>query len=530
MPPGLKPTVGKPAVTPVAPVPKKDESVAFFKAGVIPRLKIQIADSELQRLRQKDREYVRCTVTEDDKVPYEHVGIHLKGAAGSYRGIDDRPALTLNFDKFKDKQEFHGLDKIHLNNSVQDPSYLNELICSELFLAAKVPAARATHARVWLNGRDLGFYVLKEGFNKGFVKRHFANADGNLYEGGFVQDINGQPKLQNGSGVTDRSDVKALLDACGERDAAKRWQRLEQLVDIDQFLRFMAMELMTCHWDGYCNNRNNYRYYFEPKSGASGGKVHFFPHGMDQMFGDVNFSILNVPGGIVCGAVLSNPEWRGRYRDRVSELMPLFVPAERLLKRVDEHHQRMRPVLAEMGNGPAQNLDRTTKEIKDRLTARAVSLIKQNAVVEPRPLSFGPGGTAPLTRWEPRQESPSARLSVVEGMGPKSLNISLAAAGQAVGSWRTKVIVTAGKYRLEAKARTQGVKPTSDSSGTGVGVRVSGGGRINKLEGTAEWTLLAHEFEVTAATQELELVAEIRAQAGQVWFDTSSLRLVKVTK
>jgi len=523
-----KPPVGSKPVPPVEAKPKKDDSIEFFRDGVIPRLKIQIPDAELQRLRQQNREYVRCTVVESDKKTYEHVGIHLKGAAGSFQGLDARPALTLNFDKFKEDQEFHDLDKIHLNNSVQDPGYLNELMCSELFLAAGVPAARATHARVWLNGRDLGFYVLKEGFNKGFVKRHFAEADGNLYEGGFVQDIDGQPKLQNGSGPTDRSDVKALVEACRQGDPAKRWERLEQLVDIDQFISFMALELMTSHWDGYCNNRNNYRFYFEPKT----GKVHFIPHGMDQMFGDTNASVLNVPGGMVASAVMSNPEWRGRYRDRLAELIQLFSPVEALHKRLDIHHERIRPVLAEMGSGPANDFDRRVKEFKDRLVARERSLLQQNAVAEPRPLKFSPAGIAPLTRWEPRPEGGGSRVARIDG--PKdgapvgSLFIAVDGGNRSVSSWRTKVILTAGKYKLEARTRTQGVKAFEDSTGVGAGLRVSGSGRTNRLEGNTNWTILTHEFQIQAPTQEVELVAELRATAGEAAFDAGSLRLVRV--
>ncbi|HTE19990.1 MAG TPA: CotH kinase family protein, partial [Armatimonadota bacterium] len=199
-----------PATSPPAKTAsKKDDSIPFFRDGAVPRLKIQIPDAELNQLRQKNREYVRCTVTEDDKTQYPNVGIHLKGAAGSFRGLDDKPALTLNFDKFTKGREFHDLEKIHLNNSVQDPTYLNELLTSELFLTAGIPAARTTHARVWLNGRDLGLYVLKEGFNKDFLKRYFANTTGNFYEPGLIQDLDGQVKLQSGSGPADRSDVKA---------------------------------------------------------------------------------------------------------------------------------------------------------------------------------------------------------------------------------------------------------------------------------------------------------------------------------
>ncbi len=518
---------GSPGSTEKKKRPALDASVAFFRDGVVPRLKIQIPEPELQRLRQNNREYVRCTITEDDRTEYQSVGIHLKGAAGSFRGIDDRPALTLNFDKFVDDQVFHDLDKIHLNNSVQDPSYLHELVGSELFLAAGVPAARTTHARVWLNGRDLGFYVLKEGFNKRFLKRHFADADGNLYEGGFVRDLDGEVKLQNGKGPADRSDVKAVVDACREGDAARRAQRVEQVVDIDRFLTFAAMELIVGHWDGYVRNRNNYRFYFDPKT----GKVQFFPHGMDQLFQDPGFNALEIGGSIVGNAVAGNPEWRARYRDRLAELVKRVVPPDPVLARIEAHRLRLRPVLAAMSPGHANEFDNRAKELKDRITARARSLAQQTTTAqEPRPLRFSPSGAAALARWEPRKETEDARLDRVEPAGgqPYLLGVAAGPGGRCVASWRTRVLLAAGRYRFEGRARAQGVKALAEASGTGAGLRVSGGARTNKLDGTAGWTALAHEFQVGAPTQEVELVAELRATAGKVEFDAGSLRLVKL--
>jgi spore coat protein H len=174
-------------------------SEQFFKSPNVSRLTIETTDEELQELKKDSRKYVRATVREGDVI-YHDVGIHLKGAAGSFRELGDRPSLTLNFDKFTDGRNFHGLDKIHLNNSVQDPSYLTDILCAEMFLAAGVPATRGAHARVELNGRDLGLYVLKEGFDKTFLRRHFKNVSGNLYESGFMNDITEQLHKNSGDG------------------------------------------------------------------------------------------------------------------------------------------------------------------------------------------------------------------------------------------------------------------------------------------------------------------------------------------
>lgn len=501
---------------------KPDASDPFFANGEIPRLKIEISPEELNKLRADQRAYVRCKVIENDQKEYREVGVKLKGAAGSFRNFDDKPALTLNFDKYLRDQTFHDMEKIHLNNSVQDPSYLSELICAELNLAAGVPATRATHARVWLNGRDVGFYVLKQGFDDPFLKRHFPSSKGNLYDGGFLQEIDAKLEKDSGKGPDDHSDLQALVAACREGDPAKRAQRVSELLDVEKFISFMALELMGCHWDGYCQNRNNYRVYFDPDT----KKAHFFPHGMDQMFGDTNFGVLHTPGALAANVVMQNPEWRGRYRDRLHELVPLFNP-EKLHKRIDEVQARIQPVLKQMNEGFARDQENHARGLKDRLTARYNNLLQQDAQVELRPLKFSPQGVATLERWYPKLETADAKLveETLPGQ-PRTWAIYSGPGGRCVASWRTKALLPAGNYKLVAKARTQDLAALADSSGTGAGVRISGGQRTNKLEGTTGWQVVEHAFQVGGA-QEVELVAELRATKGAVWFEAASLQLVR---
>jgi len=520
------------AIAQNSPLPPKNKplktnaSDAFFDNGEIPRLKIEIAPEEMQKLRANPRAYAKAKVTENDAKEYREIGIKCKGAAGSFRGIDDRPALTLNFDKFIKKLSFHDLDKIHLNNSVQDGTYLHELISGDISLAAGVPAARATHARVWLNGRDLGFYGLKEGFDKKFLERHFADPSGNLYDGGFCQDIDANLEKDGGKGVDDRSDLKALIAACREPDPAVRWQKVEEKLDVDAFLSFMAVELMMCHWDGYCNNRNNYRVYFHPAN----NKAYFFPHGMDQMFGDSNFNAIHPGGALVAQAVIQNPEWRSRYRERLDEILKVFSPPDRLQARIDQASARMRPAMATVNPDFARQNEGHAKNVKDRLVARANTLQTQLATADPKPLKFDAAGIAPVPKWYPRTESPDARHEEVQIDGVKALSIAAGPSGQCVASWRSKVLLAGGVYELRARVRTAEVIGTPGGPGAAAGVRVSGGQRTNQVDGSSAWQVIKQEIQVAAPMQEIELVAELRAAKGQVWFDAGSLQLAKISK
>src|SRR6185295_13833003 len=106
------------------------------------------------KLAASPREYVPAKIREGESAEME-VGIHLKGRNGSFQQLREKPSLSIKFDKFSAERLFHGLKKIQLNNCAQDPTYLCEIICDDLFRAAGVPAKRGCHARVQINGRDL---------------------------------------------------------------------------------------------------------------------------------------------------------------------------------------------------------------------------------------------------------------------------------------------------------------------------------------------------------------------------------------
>jgi len=71
----------------------------------IPALEMEISADGMNRLRKSPRQYVPATIREGATI-YTNVAVHLKGGPGSFRRVDDLPALTLNFDRFADGQTF----------------------------------------------------------------------------------------------------------------------------------------------------------------------------------------------------------------------------------------------------------------------------------------------------------------------------------------------------------------------------------------------------------------------------------------
>lgn len=350
------------------------ESDEFFKSDKVWQLVLDLGPQELDSLRREGRKYVKATLKEGDKVVYKDVGIHLKGAAGSYRGIDDKPNVTVNMNKFGGKELFHGMDKFHLTNSLQDPSYLSELLCGELFRAAGIPASRVAHAVVTINGRKRGLFYIKEGYDKYFLKRHFGNADGNFYDGGFLRDID-QPLqlIRTGADVKDRADLKELIAASRERDPKTRLEKLEKLIDMDQFLAFMAIEVIAWDWDGYPMKCNNYRIYHDPKK----NKMTFIPSGMDQMFGDPNGPLFPGFQGMVARGITDTKEGQERYLRKMDEIMKKVYNADALVKRLDELEARIKPVLLSIDQGAGRDYPNQVNRLRHAVRQRQKSIEDQ---------------------------------------------------------------------------------------------------------------------------------------------------------
>ena len=108
---------------------------ALFTPAAFHRIEIQLSPASEAGLRREPRRDVRATVVIDD-LAYPESRLHLKGATGSFRPIDDRPSLTV---KLRDDGGETTV-KFHLNNAVEDPGLLNEWL-------VRKPSARPAFPR-----------------------------------------------------------------------------------------------------------------------------------------------------------------------------------------------------------------------------------------------------------------------------------------------------------------------------------------------------------------------------------------------
>ena len=500
-----------------------DETVAFFESGKIPVLKIVLSAEKQAKLRENPREYVRGSLHEDGQQRFASIGVKLKGAAGSFQDFDSLPGLTLNVEKYKNGQRFYGMKKFHLNNSVQDGTLLSEWLGSEFFRAAGYPSPRVGHARVFVNDRELGVYVLREGFDQPFLRRVLPDASGNLYDGGFVRDVDSELEMDSGGDPNNRADLLGLAIACSEEDPVVRWKGISERLDVDKFLTFMAMERLCGHWDGYTLNTNNYRLYFAPR-----GRGIFLPHGMDQLFGDPNAGLYDHASPMLAAAVMQNDAWREQYHERLKRLLPVFQPIDGWHTKIDKVQRRLEEALKPLDLEKAKAHNKQVQELKQRLAERSkiVAEIVKNG--PKNPVKFDKSAMMALKEWSPAPDGDDAKLEEVEIDGVPCYKVSHKKFGDHSSSWQHRLLLPRGEYRVEARLKTENVIAIPDNQGRGAGVRYSVNGRIEGFTGTTKWRKVGYDFSIREDQREVELSLELRARNGSAWFDRSSLTIQKI--
>ena len=132
----------------------------------------------------EDEEYVLCDVVIDG----EHcgsVGLRAKGntslSSVSSMG-SDRYSFKIEFDQYDSTRSYHGLDKLSLNNLIQDNTYMKDYLTYRMMGEFGVAAPLCSYASVSVNGEPWGLYLAVEGVEDSFLQRNYGADYGDLYK------------------------------------------------------------------------------------------------------------------------------------------------------------------------------------------------------------------------------------------------------------------------------------------------------------------------------------------------------------
>ena len=154
---------------------------ALFAPSQLHTINIIMDDWDEFTANCKSEEYYACTVVIDGET-FKNVAIRGKGNTSLSQVTNDRYSYKIEFDHYTDALTYHGLDKLCLNNIIQDNTYMKDYLCYQMMQQVGVAAPLCSYAYLTVNGEDWGLYLAVEAVEESFLQRSYGSDYGELYK------------------------------------------------------------------------------------------------------------------------------------------------------------------------------------------------------------------------------------------------------------------------------------------------------------------------------------------------------------
>lgn len=280
-------------------------------------------DEFIQSCTQK--EYAQCSVIIDNEA-YKNVAIRAKGNT-SLSNVqnygNDRYSFKIEFDHYDDANTYYGLDKLCLNNIIQDNTYMKDYLTYQMMGFFGVNAPLSSYAQILVNGEEWGLYLAVESVEESFLSRNYGNDYGELYkpdsmgmEGGRPPEGGMQMPVRNGGEMdgmgrmggmdrTGNSDVSLIYSDdeyssysnifdnaktdISEKDKDRFIASLKKLnennsiaevVNVEDVIRYFVVHNFVCNFDSYTGSMIHNYYLYEKN-----GQLSMIPWDYNLAFG-----------------------------------------------------------------------------------------------------------------------------------------------------------------------------------------------------------------------------------------------------
>lgn len=187
----------------------------LFDTSVVHTIDIVMDDWEGFIAGCEDEEYVLCDLVIDGE-EQPGAGIRAKGntslsSVAAYG--NDRYSFKIEFDHYDSSLSYYGLDKLNLNNIIQDNTYMKDFLSYQLMAAAGAAAPLCSYVWITVNGEDWGLYLAVEGVEESFLLRNYGTDYGELYKPDSMEMGGGRG---NGGGFSGRGGMGGMPSDMGE--------------------------------------------------------------------------------------------------------------------------------------------------------------------------------------------------------------------------------------------------------------------------------------------------------------------------
>ncbi|MBB3697056.1 CotH kinase family protein [Flammeovirga yaeyamensis] len=310
------------------------ENGPLFPENEVNRVDITMDPADLAFLlapgNEENREYKYCIFEFSNSQltdSLHNVGIRLRGNTSRYA---PKKSFKISFNKFIKGRQFHGEKKFNLRAEHNDPTHSREKSLLKFFIEEDIPSARSSHVALYINGNYHGVYLNTEQIDDLFLISRFGDDDGKLYKGNYGADLTNDPNLYMNDDIyeieegdeADRNELAAFLDSINILNGEAFSAYIERNFDVETYIKTLAIEHLSGHWDNYSYNKNNFLIYWD----ESKNLWTYLPYDLDNTYGidwvgedwgirDLNDWIHPDQARPLAQKILDQPGYRNEYNE-----------------------------------------------------------------------------------------------------------------------------------------------------------------------------------------------------------------------
>ena len=278
----------------LVPLDASAQSAAdLFDRNTVQEIRLFINTRDLDQLRTKFREDIYYVVD------FQWRNLRVRNAAVRSRGGVSRnpskPALRIDFNRYTTGQRFLGLKALVLDNLWQQPSFVAESTAMAFFDRMGQPAPRLSFCRLYINNTFHGLYTIVEAVDTEFLTRTLRENTGYLFSyqlherfySEYLGDTLGEYKLrfqaqthELESDATLYAPIRDLFREVNHPPDSVWRDRVEQYVDLQQFVTHVAIETFLAEIDGILGVYSMNNFYLYRQAGTS--RHRFIPWDKDS--------------------------------------------------------------------------------------------------------------------------------------------------------------------------------------------------------------------------------------------------------
>lgn len=301
----------------------------LFDINTLQEIRLSVNSRDLRTLRQTfnlNTYYPADLTWRNLKV--RNVGIRSRGL-GSRNAT--KLGLRVDMARYTTGQTFVGLSTIILDNLWQDDALIRERLAFTMFERLGMPAPRESFCRLFINNEYQGVYTITEEIDGDFARRVTGETGGTVFEYHYVRDWRMEdlgeiasytPLFEARTRVLEADSTlynpiqEMVREINGPDDAVWR-QRVEEYIDLNQFMAHAAIEAFIAENDGLLGYAGMNNFYLYRQQGTK--KHRLFPWDKDNAFLFIDGPIATTDANVLFRRAIEHPDLREIYLSTVEQ-------------------------------------------------------------------------------------------------------------------------------------------------------------------------------------------------------------------